>query len=635
MPLLSPIGRRHPRTRILIAGLYLLLLGGALTMLYPFGVLIAGSTGSAVDTPARGLIPEFLIDDAALYRKHMEALFNEQLDALRMTYDLDVPSFAAVEPPPAGGAAGLVDAWAAFLGEADPVAGAWMLGHLRAPVSRTLPLMHRRFKRELIRSVRGDVSALNRALGMQFVNWNAFDVVPVNPLARHVAADRGPWGAAVEAFQRRQPAGYQFLVPLEGYYKALFLKTQYSRDIETYNRLHGTDYPSYDAIRLSRRAPAGNERERADWELFVRRTLQPGAVRLDAEAAPAYRDYLRARYGSIERLNQRYGAAFDSFEQALWPVGGWAGGAATADWELYLAGWEDPGSGARHQASVDHLSLAGVEFDFQDYLRRAFGDIRTLNERWGTAFASFDEIRPPQREAHYRWFQSARGALRREFSVRNFATVLDFMLLHGRGVVNTVIYCLLAVLAALLVNPLAAYALSRYRLPSTYKILLLMLVVMAFPPMVTQIPVFLMMRDLNLLNTFAALVLPGLAHGYSIFLLKGFFDSLPRDLYENAQMDGAGEWTLFWTITMSLSKPILAVVALQAFVAAYSNFMFALLICQDEKMWTLMVWLYQLQQRSGPSVMYASLLLAALPTFLVFAFCQNVIMRGIVVPVEK
>jgi multiple sugar transport system permease protein len=86
---------------------------------------------------------------------------------------------------------------------------------------------------------------------------------------------------------------------------------------------------------------------------------------------------------------------------------------------------------------------------------------------------------------------------------------------------------------------------------------------------------------------------------------------------------------------MSLSKPILAVIALNAFTAAYSNFMFALLICQDQKMWTLMVWLYRLNGGSGVGVIYASLIIAAIPTLLVFVFCQNLIMRGIVVPVEK
>jgi multiple sugar transport system permease protein len=232
-------------------------------------------------------------------------------------------------------------------------------------------------------------------------------------------------------------------------------------------------------------------------------------------------------------------------------------------------------------------------------------------------------------------FKKRTAALRKEFIVRNYITTVEYMLLHGRGIINTIIYCSLTVILALLVNPLAAYALSRYKLPSAYKILLFLMLTMAFPPMVTQIPVFIMLREFNMLNTFAALILPGIAHGYSIFLLKGFFDSLPQELYESASLDGAGEWTMFWIITMNLSKPVLAVIGLQAFTSAYSNFMFALLICQDESMWTLMVWLYQLTTRSGDGVMYAALLIAAIPTFLIFAFCQNIIMRGIVVPSEK
>ena len=76
-------------------------------------------------------------------------------------------------------------------------------------------------------------------------------------------------------------------------------------------------------------------------------------------------------------------------------------------------------------------------------------------------------------------------------------------------------------------------------------------------------------------------------------------------------------------------------IALSAFNHAYANFMFALLTCQDSKMWTLMVWLYQLQSQSTQGVVFASLMIAAIPTFFVFVFAQNIIMRGIVVPVEK
>jgi multiple sugar transport system permease protein len=182
---------------------------------------------------------------------------------------------------------------------------------------------------------------------------------------------------------------------------------------------------------------------------------------------------------------------------------------------------------------------------------------------------------------------------------------------------------------------MAAYALSRYNLRGQYKILLFLIATMSFPPVVTMIPNFLILKELNLLNTFAALILPGMANGYSIFLLKGFFDGLPRELYEAADIDGATEWHKFWIVTMALSKPILAVVALGAFVSAYSNFMMAFILCQDERMWTLMVWLFNLQSFAGQGVVFASLLVAAVPTLIMFLFCQNLIIRGIVVPTEK
>ena len=86
---------------------------------------------------------------------------------------------------------------------------------------------------------------------------------------------------------------------------------------------------------------------------------------------------------------------------------------------------------------------------------------------------------------------------------------------------------------------------------------------------------------------------------------------------------------------MSFPKPILAVIALGAFTSAYGNFMMAFILCQDKSMWTMMVYLYQLQQTSSQAVGFAALLVAAVPTFLVFVFCQNLIIRGIVVPTEK
>jgi len=127
-----------------------------------------------------------------------------------------------------------------------------------------------------------------------------------------------------------------------------------------------------------------------------------------------------------------------------------------------------------------------------------------------------------------------------------------------------------------------------------------------------------------------------MANGYSIFLLKGFFDAQPQELYESAQLDGASEWTLFWQITMALSKPILGVIALQTFTIAYSNFMFAFVVCQDQKMWTLMVWVYDFQMKNpGNNYIMAATVLVSIPPLLVFLFANRIIMKGIVIPSMK
>jgi multiple sugar transport system permease protein len=158
---------------------------------------------------------------------------------------------------------------------------------------------------------------------------------------------------------------------------------------------------------------------------------------------------------------------------------------------------------------------------------------------------------------------------------------------------------------------------------------------MAFPAEVAMIPSFLLLKDLGLLNTFAALVLPTAASGYMIFLLKGFFDSLPPELFESGQIDGARESTMMLRIALPLTRPVLGYLSLIAFMGAYSAFLYAFLVAQDQRIWTLMVFIYQLQNTAPKAVVMAALTLAAIPTVLVFLFAQKAIMRGIILPGEK
>jgi multiple sugar transport system permease protein len=638
MPIISTIGRKSPKVRALIWSLYAALVAGAITMLYPFMLMVAGSTKSAVDTPDAHVIPPYVTSDRALYQKHIEGLFNESFVGMQVAYDAEATAFLSLEPPAEPNAT-LAEAWREFLAEEDPPFYAYSVGYVYAPVSKGL-LAHRlrEFKRGLIERYEGDIDRLNRDMNTEFVNWNAFFVLPESYQIRREKPGRGPFQEAYREFKRSLPLEERTYFSVEGFYKTSFLKMQYTKKIAAYNVAHGTEYASWDEVHLDRRLPAGpgrTDKERADWEEFVRTILNLLWVRADAEAAPAYRRFLEGKYGDIATLNRGYGSTYASFDEVMLFDEPPVGDLLLSDWDMFLQGWKDPNTGLMHLLPAEMIELVGVDFAFQDHLKSKHGTLREANAALGTSFADWQDVLPPQRDMHYLAFKEKTGWLRWEFTIRNYVTVVDFIVLHGRGILNTAVYCLLAIAAALVVNPLAAYALSRYKPPSAYKVLLLLMLTMAFPPMVTQIPAFLMLRELGLLNTFWALVLPGLANGYLIFLLKGFFDSLPKELYESASLDGAGEFRIFWQITMSLSKPILAVIALNAFTVAYSNFMMALLICQDEKMWTLMPWLYQLQQKSGQGVVFASLLIAAIPTLLVFAFCQNVIMRGIVVPVEK
>ena len=170
---------------------------------------------------------------------------------------------------------------------------------------------------------------------------------------------------------------------------------------------------------------------------------------------------------------------------------------------------------------------------------------------------------------------------------------------------------------------------------ATAKILLFLLATMAFPAEVAMIPSFLLLKNLHLLNTFAALVLPTAASGYTIYLLKGFFDSLPQEIFDSGQVDGAPEWIMMLKLAFPLSKPVLGYIALMAFMASYGAFIYAFLVCQDSRMWTLMVLVYQLQILAPKSVVMAAVTLAAIPTLIVFLASQKVIMRGIVLPGER
>ena len=640
MSIISTIGRRHWSVRLLIGSIYAALTLGGITMLYPFGLMIAGSTKSGVDQAEQNLIPRFLVDNSALWRKVVEAQVNETFSIAKVTYNTEYASWEKVIEPADGGNPELAREWETFCSETELPIYMYEIGEVRTPRSKgVIPRHLREFKQRMYRRFRGDIAQCDLEMGSRFQNWNAFYYLPQTMIYRRNYLNSRPLDIEYQKFKSEIPIAERHYFSIDKIYRRLFLKGRYTHEISAYNKAHNTTYTNWSDIPFPRDY-AGlkqiGKHEQKDWEDFVRKIVSLYWVRVDPESS-SYSDFLKAKYrNDIELLNKRYGTAYTSWSDISMP-GEPPSGGALGDWGYFIEGWKDPVDGVVYSPPTETLSIYSVDNIFRDWLQKKFGTVEAFKAATHSAdtISTWADIPLPQEDLKYLTFLKETAKYRREFASRNFTSVFSTVIKNGRAVFNTVIYCLLAILAALTVNPLAAYALSRYKPPSQYKILTLLMLTMAFPPMVGMIPMFLMIRDLHLLNTFWALVLPTLANGYSIFLLKGFFDSLPQELYESAELDGAGEVRIFLQITMSLSKPILAVIALNTFKGAYGNFMMALLICQDDKMWTLMPWLFQLQQRSGQGVVFASLLIAAIPTFIVFALCQNVIMRGIVVPVEK
>ncbi|MDD5697642.1 MAG: carbohydrate ABC transporter permease [Victivallaceae bacterium] len=654
MGIISEIGRKNFKVRLLIWFISVALILGAITMVYPFALMISGSSKSGVDVSENRLIPSFLRDSKIMYQKTVEAIFNEKSDVFQSAYDVQNGDFKQLEPPDDKSVnRRLVKEWNQFITKRNYPHYYYGLSFIYTPTSyNTSPINLRRFKAMLSKRFHNNLEDMNNAMQLELVSWNVLFVEAAEYLNPRIMPNvNTELYNTYYAFKAKLFDGSQDSLPLvnryffnpEGYFKTIYLRAQYTQKIGNYNAVHKTHYASWDKVKLTRFYPADKKQytdlQRKDWNEFVRALLNRFWIRVNPAARSDYHAYLEARYNNqITLLNKFYNSNYKRFSEIElvtqlreFPFFG----SRLSDWDSYILGWTDSDDGKFYQVPGKYLEVTGALYDFRDYLKNKYKTVAAANKLLKTDLKDWSDVKSQQQAAHYLWIKKNSAALKWEFLVRNFISVFDYIVLRGYAIWNTFVYCGCAILCALIVNPLAAYALSRFNPPSTYKILLFLMVTMAFPPMVTQIPVFLLMREFNLLNTYGALILPGLANGYMVFLLKGFFDSLPKELYESAAIDGASECRIFLQITMSLSTPILAVIALQTFQFAYSNFMMALLYCQDENMWTIMPWLYQLQTNSCQGVIFASLIIAALPTFLVFAFCQNIIMRGIVVPVEK
>ncbi|MBP88174.1 MAG: sugar ABC transporter ATP-binding protein [Planctomycetaceae bacterium] len=197
---------------------------------------------------------------------------------------------------------------------------------------------------------------------------------------------------------------------------------------------------------------------------------------------------------------------------------------------------------------------------------------------------------------------------------------------------NTLVLCIGSVIGSVLSCSVAAYAFARIRWRGRNILFGIVIATMLLPWHVTMIPRFLLLRELGLYNTLAALIVPTfLGDAFFIFLLRQFFLTIPEELSEAGRLDGLSEWGIFSRIIIPLSKPALTTVALFQFIASWNDFNGPLLYLSDPQKFPLA---YGLEQFISSYADQTNLLLAAatlftLPIVLLFLLAQRTFLEGI------
>ncbi len=175
----------------------------------------------------------------------------------------------------------------------------------------------------------------------------------------------------------------------------------------------------------------------------------------------------------------------------------------------------------------------------------------------------------------------------------------------------------------------AAYALSKLRPAFGALILGGILATLMVPAQALVVPKYLTVADLGLLNDPLAIWLPAVANAFNLYLLKRFFDQLPRDVLEAAEIDGAGKLRTLWSIVLPLSRPVLGVVSIFALVAVWQDFLWPLMVFSDTGKQPISVALVQLSQNIQLTVLIAAMVIASIPMVALFLVFQRHIIAGI------
>lgn len=217
-------------------------------------------------------------------------------------------------------------------------------------------------------------------------------------------------------------------------------------------------------------------------------------------------------------------------------------------------------------------------------------------------------------------------------SLENFEDVFNQVPYH-LFLFNSLKLAVIVTIGQLITCSLAAYAFARLEFPGRNLLFVLLLSALMIPGQVTIVPLFILVRQLGLYNTHAALILPALVNPFGVFLLRQYFVTLPTELEDAARVDGANVFTIYWRIILPLSGPVLTTLAILTFVGMWNSYFFPLIMINSPELQVITVGLTLLRGQYGVGALgpiAAALTMAIVPVMLVFVFLQKYIIKSIV-----
>ncbi len=198
---------------------------------------------------------------------------------------------------------------------------------------------------------------------------------------------------------------------------------------------------------------------------------------------------------------------------------------------------------------------------------------------------------------------------------------------------NSALVAVITTVLHVLFCAMAGYAFSRMTFPHKNLVFFFFLITLMIPPQVNIVPLFFLMKSLDWLNTYWALIVPGVFGAFGVFLLRQWFNGLPKELEDAARIDGCNPWQIFWRVALPLARPALAALAIFVFINTWNSFMWPLIAVHSDGMRTLPVGIAALKGSFRDTIDWPLLMAASavsiLPIIGVFLLGQRQFMQGL------